>query len=212
MATIAVVDYQMGNLHSMAKALERVAPRASIVVTASPREIERASRVVFPGVGALSDYMAALERVGLREVVSQAAREKPFLGVCLGLQALFEWSEEGRTQGLGILKGKVVRFPRNHRSRRGERLKVPHMGWNQIFPRDPAHPLWRGIQPGSWFYFVHSYYVRPAEEGLVAARCEYGFPFPAAVCRANLVAVQFHPEKSQDKGLHLLENFVHWSP
>lgn len=207
MGRIAVVDYSMGNLHSMAKALLRVAPSARVVVTSDPEEIARAERVVFPGVGALADCMAALDQLGLKEAVVEAAREKPFLGVCLGLQALFEWSEEGAREGLGILEGKVVRFPRAHRS--GERLKVPHMGWNRVFPLND-HPLWRGIEPGSWFYFVHSYYVPLCQES--AAVCEYGLEFSAAVARENLFAVQFHPEKSQKKGLQLLENFVHWKP
>lgn len=211
MPKVAVIDYQMGNLHSMAKALERVAPRACIVVTSSPQEIKQADRVVFPGVGALADCMQALDTLGLRESVVRAAQEKPFLGVCLGLQALFEWSEEGETEGLGILPGKIVRFPRDHRSRRGERLKVPHMGWNRVFPIR-EHPLWEGIPAGSWFYFVHSYYALPEKAATILATCEYGFDWTAATGGDNLFAVQFHPEKSQCVGLKLLENFINWNP
>lgn len=201
---IAVVDYGMGNVRSVAKAIERVAPAATVRVTADPAEIRGADRVVVPGQGAMPDCMRQLAASGAKEAVIFAAAQKPFLGICIGLQMLFEHGEEGDTPGLGILKGDVPRF-------RLEGFKIPHMGWNEVMPERP-HALWEGIAPRSRFYFVHSYYPRPAEAGVVAARCDYGGSFTCAVARDNIVAVQFHPEKSQSSGLRLLANFVQWQP
>ena len=207
---VAVVDFGMGNLRSVAKALEFVAPRATVAVTADPEVIARAGRVVFPGQGAMRDCLPALERHGLTEALLGAVRDKPFLGICLGLQALFDSSEEGGdSPGLGLLAGRVRRFPAALRDAAGERLKVPHMGWNQVF-RGADHPLWAGIQDGERFYFVHSYYVEPADPGVVAAFTHYPRAFASAVAAGNLFAVQFHPEKSQQAGLTLLGNFVTW--
>ena len=209
MADIAVVDYGMGNLRSVAKALEHVAPGASVVVTSDPAEVARAARVVFPGQGAMPDCMRELDARGLRGVVLEAAARRPFLGICIGLQMLFEWSEEGAVAGLGIMPGVVRRFPSSAADTEGERLKIPHMGWNQVqFTR--AHPLWDGIAPGSRFYFVHSYYAEARDPALVAGTSRYALEFTCACARDNVFAVQFHPEKSQAAGLRLLGNFVRW--
>ena len=210
MLDIAVVDYGMGNLRSVHNALLKVAPTASIVVTGDPQKVAQAARVVFPGQGAMPDCMRELEARGLREAVLQAARSKPFLGICIGLQMLFEHSAEGDIPGLGILPGKVVRFASDLRDAQGNRLKVPHMGWNQVHHDD--HPLWQGIDQDTRFYFVHSYYVQPQDAALIQATSCYPQPFACAVARDNLFAVQFHPEKSQSTGLTLLQNFVKWNP
>jgi glutamine amidotransferase len=206
---IAVVDYGMGNLRSVAKALEHVAPQAEVRVTADPREILAADRVVVPGQGAMPDCMRQLAASGARDAVVTAAREKPFLGICIGLQMLFERGEEGDTPGLGLLAGRVPRFTAEGLKIQG--LKIPHMGWNEVMQARP-HPLWEGITSGSRFYFVHSYYPAPADAALTAATCVYGAPFTCAVARDNIFAVQFHPEKSQSTGLQLLSNFVRWRP
>jgi glutamine amidotransferase len=209
---IAVVDYGMGNLRSVAKALEHVAPEASVVVTAAPDAIRGAERVVVPGQGALPDCMRQLEASGAREAVVEATRAKPFLGICIGLQMLFEFSEEGHVAGLGLLPGAVRRFPAEAMvDGRGGRLKVPHMGWNQV-RQARAHPLWEGIADGSRFYFVHSYYADPGQAEVVAGLSAYPFEFACAVGWGNLFAVQFHPEKSAASGLRLLANFAAWQP
>jgi glutamine amidotransferase len=210
MTDIAVVDYGMGNLRSVSKALEHVAPRAAVVVTSDPHVITKANRVVFPGVGAMPDCIRELETRGLRDAVLEAARTKPFLGVCLGMQALFEFSEEGNVAGLGLLPGRVLRFPHEAMvSEKGEKLKVPHIGWNEVH-QAMEHPMWGGIPNGSRFYFVHSYYVEAGSPELVSAFTLYPFPFTSAVARDNIFAVQFHPEKSQSVGLTLLGNFILW--
>jgi len=210
MADIAVVDYGMGNLRSVHNALRKVAPGASIVVSDDPKEIASASRVVFPGQGAMPDCMRELNSSGLREAVLDAARNKPFLGICIGLQMLFEHSSEGDVAGLGVLPGKVVRFAHELRDRQGDKLKVPHMGWNEVAHGD--HALWDGIEQDARFYFVHSYYVQPRDDALVQGTSNYPLPFVCAVARENLFAVQFHPEKSARDGLALLRNFVNWNP
>ncbi len=210
MTDIAVVDYGMGNLRSVHNALRKVAPGASIAVTDNPDEIARASRVVFPGQGAMPDCMREMEGRGLRDVLLQAAKSKPFLGICIGLQMLFEHSEEGNVAGLGILPGKVVRFAHDLRDAQGNKLKVPHMGWNQVTHGE--HALWAGIEQDARYYFVHSYYVQPSNDALVQGTSCYPQPFVCAVGRDNLFAVQFHPEKSASAGLALLRNFVNWDP
>ena len=210
MANIAVVDYGMGNLRSVAQALRAVAPDAAIVVSDDPSVIAQADRVVFPGQGAMPDCMRELDGRGLREAVLQAARNKPFLGICIGLQMLFEHSAEGDVPGLGVVHGEVLRFARHLTDSQGGKLKVPHMGWNQVHHAD--HPLWKDIAQDARFYFVHSYYVQPQDKSLVQATSCYPQPFVCAVARDNLFAVQFHPEKSQQAGLTLLRNFVNWNP
>ena len=201
---IAVVDYGMGNLRSVSKAIERVAPQAQVRVTAAPEEILSSDRVVVPGQGAMPDCMRQLAASGARDAVVEAARARPFLGICIGLQMLFEHGEEGDTAGLGLLEGEVPRF-------RLTGLKIPHMGWNEVAQSRP-HALWAGIPDSSRFYFVHSYYPAPRDAALTAATAVYGRPFTCAVARDNIFAVQFHPEKSQSAGLQLLSNFVNWRP
>jgi glutamine amidotransferase len=213
MASIAVIDYGMGNLRSVAKALEHVAPQVRVLVTQKAADILQADRVVFPGQGAIRDCMRELEHWKLMEVVCQAAAEKPFLGLCLGPQALMDFSEEnGGVNCLGILPGQVIRFPKDLQDPdSGERLKIPHMGWNRVQQTIP-HPLWKGIPQNSRFYFVHSYYLQPTTADLQTGITHYGFNFASAIGRDNIFAVQFHPEKSARFGLMLLTNFVSWNP
>ena len=203
MTRIALLDYGMGNLHSAAKALEHVG--ATVDITHDPKLIAQADKIVFPGVGAMRDCMAGMHDAGVDEAVKQAAFNKPLLAICVGMQALLQSSEENDgVDCLGIFQGKVKRFP----DQAG--LKVPHMGWNQVHQANPEHPLWHGIAQDSRFYFVHSYYVQPDDAGLIAATCDYGLDFAAALTRDNLFATQFHPEKSHTAGLQLLKNFVEW--
>ena len=210
MASIAIIDYGMGNLHSIAKATEHVAGRLSVRVTSNHDDILSAGRVVFPGVGAIRDCMAELQRTGLDEVVVETARSKPLLGVCLCMQALLTHSEENDgTDCLGLIPGEVLRFP-PAMEEKGERLKIPHMGWNRVEQTAP-HPMWHGITDGSRFYFVHSYYASPQRDADVAATTPYGVGFASVVAHDNVFAVQFHPEKSQHAGLQLLANFVAWN-
>lgn len=209
---IAVVDYGMGNLRSVKQALSKVAPDTEIVITDDARLIAQAARVVFPGQGAMPDCMRELDARGLRNAVLEAARSKPFLGICIGLQMLFEHSAEGDVAGLGLLSGEVVRFVSPLKDAQGKKLKVPHMGWNQVRHVIPAHPLWHGIEQDARFYFVHSYYVQPQNEKIVQASSDYPQPFVCAIAQDNLFAVQFHPEKSHVAGLKLLQNFTQWNP
>jgi glutamine amidotransferase len=212
MTDIAVIDYGMGNLRSVSKAIERVAPGRKVIVTSDPATVARAARVVFPGQGAMPDCMREMDARGLRPAVLAAARGKPFLGICIGLQMLFEKSAEGDVAGLGVMPGCVRRFsgaPMYDAA--GARLKVPHMGWNRV-RQLAAHPLWHGIADEARFYFVHSYYVETGDPALVAGATEYPRPFTSAVARDNVFAVQFHPEKSAAAGLQLLANFVQWQP
>ncbi len=209
--TIVVIDYGMGNLRSVSKALAHVAGEERVVVTADPAVVAAADRVVFPGQGAMPDCMGELDARGLRDAVLSAARSKPFLGICVGEQMLFEHSDEGDVPALGVFAGNVRRFPDEKMVLpTGERLKVPHMGWNEVVQM--PHVLWRGIADRSRFYFVHSYFVEPADPALATGFCEYGVPFTCAVGRDNIFAVQFHPEKSARDGLQLLKNFVEWHP
>ncbi|MCM5571816.1 imidazole glycerol phosphate synthase subunit HisH [Burkholderiaceae bacterium FT117] len=211
MTVIAVVDFGMGNLRSVAKALEHVAPRARVIVAGTAAEIDSADRVVFPGQGAMPDCMRQLDEAGLRDAILRAAAGKPLFGVCVGEQMLFDRSEEGDTPGLGIMPGRVIRFPHDMVAADGARLKVPHIGWNRVRQVRP-HPIWAGVPDGGYFYFVHSYHVVPADPALVAGESDYGVGFTCAVARDNIFATQFHPEKSAANGLKLYENFVHWNP
>jgi imidazole glycerol-phosphate synthase subunit HisH len=209
--TIVVVDYGMGNLRSVAKAIEHVAPHARVLVSSNPADIANAERVVVPGQGAMPDCMHELSERGLREAVVNAAHSKPFLGICVGLQMLFGAAEEGASQGLGVLPGTVPRFASGMTAADGGTLKVPHMGWNEVV-QTREHALWQGVANKARFYFVHSYYVAPEHADLVAGTTNYGLDFACAISRDNLFAVQFHPEKSADVGLTLLANFTRWNP
>jgi glutamine amidotransferase len=212
MTDIAVVDYGMGNLRSVAKAIEHVAAGSTVTVTSDPDVVRRAERVVFPGQGAMRDCMREMDARGLRAAIVEAAHEKPFLGICIGLQMLFEHSEEGNTPGLAILPGRVRRFPAvDMVDEHGCKLKVPHMGWNEVH-HARAHPLWAGIPDATRFYFVHSYFAEPAEPSVIAGYSLYPFAFTCAAASANIFAVQFHPEKSHEAGLRLLANFATWQP
>jgi glutamine amidotransferase len=211
MPDIAVIDYGMGNLRSVAKALSFVAPERTIVVSADAATIRAADRVVLPGQSAMPDCIRCVNESGLREVVLETARDRPFLGICLGLQMLFDDSEEGPTPGLSVLAGHVVRFrDAAMHGADGLRLKVPHMGWSPV-RRVREHPLWHGIDDGSRFYFAHSYYPVPDDAAVTAATVAYPTAFTCAIARANIFAVQFHPEKSHRAGLQLLANFVAWN-
>jgi len=215
MVDIAVIDYGMGNLRSVHNALVTVAPGAHTVVTSDPDLVAQAKRVVFPGQGAMPDCMRELDVRNLRQAVIQAAQNKPFLGICIGLQMLFEHSSEGDVPCLAVLPGKVQRFPHELHDLQGNRLKVPHMGWNQVHRAGAGsgeHPMWQDIAQDERFYFVHSYYVQTVDVNLVQAVSSYPEPFVCAVARENLFAVQFHPEKSHTAGLQLLKNFVNWNP
>jgi glutamine amidotransferase len=205
MQQITIVDYGMGNLRSVQKALAHVAPDARVTISADPAEIRRAARVVFPGQGAMPDCMRSLQAAGLGEAVEEAARSRPFLGLCIGQQMLFDRSAEGDTAGLGLLGGQVRGF------RRVPGLKVPHMGWNEVWQSKP-HPLWKGVADGSRFYFVHSFYCEPSDPELAAASTCYPDAFTSAIARDNIFATQFHPEKSAIAGLTLLGNFATWNP
>ncbi len=212
MNTVAVIDYGMGNLHSVAKALEHATDKpVKVVVSHDPETILAADRVVLPGVGAIRDCMAEIRRLGVDQVVSEVITSKPFLGVCVGMQALMDFSEEnGGTECLGVLPGQVKFFGNELCDPdTGEALKVPHMGWNQVH-QEQLHPLWQGIEQDSRFYFVHSYYVSPDAPDILAASSRHGVSFAAALARGNVFAAQFHPEKSQHAGLALYGNFLHW--
>jgi len=210
--TVAVIDYGMGNLRSVSKAVEHVVnPGDRVLITDDPAAILAADRVVFPGQGAARDCMAAISDHHLNQAVLEAARSKPFLGICMGLQVLLGFSEENRgTELLGLIPGKVHRFPPGI-DPQGERLKIPQMGWNRVRQLHD-HPLWQGIADQSRFYFVHSYFVQPDNEELVVGSTDYGVTFASVVARDNLFATQFHPEKSADAGLRLLHNFISWKP
>jgi imidazole glycerol-phosphate synthase subunit HisH len=212
MKKIAIVDYGMGNLRSVQQALIKAAPEADVAIVDRPEGIRAAERVVLPGQGAMPDCMRSLRESGLQESVLEASRTKPLMGVCVGEQMLFDWSAEGDTDGLGLMPGKVVRFSLEGRLQDdGSRFKVPQMGWNRVRQSQP-HPLWEGVPDGSFFYFVHSYYVAPDNRAHIAGETDYGVAFASAVARDNLFATQFHPEKSAEAGLRVYRNFVHWNP
>ncbi len=208
MQTVVVVDFGTGNLHSVSKAVEHVADGARVVVTREADLVRRADRVILPGQGAMGSWFEAMRARGLGEAVREVLAKVPVLGICVGMQALLEHSEEdGGVEGLGIIPGRVARFRRPAHAAGGP--KIPHMGWNRV--RQRAHPLWKGIADGSRFYFVHSYHACPAHESDIAGVTDYIVDFTAAIARDNLFAVQFHPEKSHAQGLALLGNFVRWN-
>jgi len=211
MSKIAVLDYGTSNLRSVAKALEFVAEsQHDILVTNQRQKILAADRIVFPGQGAVGQCMQSLIETGLDDIVKECINSKPFLGICLGLQSLMQESEEdGGVKGLGIIPGKVVRFPDHVKDEHGDVCKIPHMGWNRVNQQKP-HPLWKDIEDGTRFYFVHSYYVQTENDDDVAAKTNYAVKFTSAAARDNVFATQFHPEKSQHAGLTLLRNFLSW--
>ena len=201
---IAIVDYGMGNLKSVFNAFKKVAPNLNIVITSNPDIINSADRIVFPGQGAMPDCLRELEKKNLTQVITHASKNKPFLGICIGMQMLNNFSEEGLIDCLGVIPGSVKKFkPNNHYS------KVPHMGWNQV-RRNKDHFLWNGITNNERFYFVHSYYVHTADEIKITGTTSYGTEIISCLAEDNIFATQFHPEKSQKVGLTLLRNFLKW--
>jgi len=215
MTHVAVIDYGMGNLHSVAKALEHVGKRVGIAlqvsVTSDPEVLRSADRLVFPGVGAMRDCMAEIKRLCIDEILREQVKLKPVLAICVGMQALMLRSEEnGGVDCIGLFAGQVRRFAEQQKDINGEHLKVPHMGWNRV-RQTFAHPMWQGIADNERFYFVHSYYVVPEAKAEIVGECDYPTPFCAALAHRNIFAVQFHPEKSQTNGLQLLQNFLTWS-
>ena len=211
MSSIVVLDYGSSNLRSVAKALETVADgKHQVSISNQPETILAADKVVFPCQGAIGQCMSSLQQQGLDEVIRECATNKPFLGICLGLQSLMDHSDEdGGVKGLGLLPGNVVRFEKNMKDEDGNAYKIPSMGWNQVY-QTQAHPLWKGIEDGSRFYFVHSYYVKPEQDSDTAGSTDYIVRYTSAAARGNLFATQFHPEKSQQAGLALLKNFINW--
>lgn len=208
MNTIAIIDYGMGNLHSVSKAIEHVASGTRVLVTSDAAQIRSADRVVLPGVGAIRDCMAEIRRLGFESLVQELVLEKPVLGICVGMQAMMQHSQENDgVDCMGLFDGEVEYFGDDlHEG--NARLKVPHMGWNQVQQARP-HPMWQGIENGSRFYFVHSYYVSGDVPAAIGST-QYGYAIAAAVAKKNIFAVQFHPEKSQHAGLQLLKNFSQW--
>lgn len=214
MPTLAVVDYGMGNLRSVSQAVLHVARGTGIdvQVTSRPEDVMAAERVVLPGQGAMPDCMRELRDSGLQDAVLHAAAHKPLMGVCVGMQMLLERSEEGPTDGLGLIPGEVLRFQLDGQLQPdGSRYKVPQMGWNRVFQARP-HALWQGVPDGAWFYFVHSYHARTRQPEHSTGETEYGTRFTCAVARDNIFATQFHPEKSAEHGLALYRNFLTWKP
>jgi len=212
MNKIVVVDYGMGNLRSVAQALMHVAEDAEVRVSGKPEDIRAAERIVLPGQGAMPDCMRSLRESGVQEALLGAARSKPLLGICVGLQMMFDRSEEGDTHCLSLMPGEVVRFRLDDQLQPdGSRFKVPQMGWNRV-RQIKSHPLWAGVTDDSYFYFVHSFYVVPEKNEQVTGETVYGLPFCCAAGRDNIFATQFHPEKSAAAGLQLYKNFVHWNP
>jgi glutamine amidotransferase len=214
MKTVAVVDYGMGNLRSVSNAVRHAAHGTGyeVIVTARPEDVRAAERIVLPGQGAMPDCMREFRESGLMESVLEGAAAKPLMGVCVGMQMMLDRSEEGPTDGLGLIHGEVARFRLEGQLQPdGSRYKVPQMGWNRVFQSQP-HAIWAGVPDGSWFYFVHSYYARPSDARHSTGESEYGVRFTAAIARDNIFATQFHPEKSADQGLALYRNFLHWNP
>lgn len=212
--SIAIVDYGMGNIHSVERALRYAAPEANVYLANTVELLNKADRVVLPGQGAMRDCMQNLEKSGLKDALLLASRTKPLLGVCVGEQMLFERSQEGDVSCLGIFPGEVKKFEGDVFAKpqindHQEHLKVPHMGWSQV-KQEREHPVWHGIPDNTYFYFVHSYYVKPSDDSLTMGSTLYGHNFTCAVARDNIFAAQFHPEKSAEQGLRLYRNFVEW--
>jgi glutamine amidotransferase len=214
MKTVAVVDYGMGNLRSVSQAVQHAAQGSGfeVVITSKAQDVRDAERIVLPGQGAMPDCMRELRESGLLPAVLEAAAAKPLFGVCVGMQMLLDRSEEGPSDGLGLIPGAVLRFDLAGRLQPdGSRFKVPQMGWNRVFQAQP-HAMWDGIEEGAWFYFVHSFHAQPSDARHSAGEADYGGRFTAALARDNIFATQFHPEKSADAGLALYRNFLRWKP
>lgn len=210
MSIVAVIDYGMGNLHSIEKALKSVSPDSTVHVTADKALILAADHIVFPGVGAIRDCMAALRETGLDKTIVEAAKTKPLLGICIGMQALLQHSQENDgVECLGLLPGDVIKFASGNIDSNGDKLKIPHMGWSQVH-HEGNNPLFKGIEQNERFYFVHSYHASQVDPAIVSANTAYPNDFPCALQLNNILAVQFHPEKSQHAGLQLLKNFLNW--
>ena len=213
--TVAVIDYGMGNLHSVAKALEHASPTTKVLVTSDKKQIANADRVLLPGVGAIRDCIGEMQRLDLVDTIQHAAANKPFLGICIGMQALMTHSSENNgVDCLDIIPGEVERFADDLHdpltlSGSENRLKIPHMGWNQV-NQQVKHPLWKNIPQNQRFYFVHSYFVIPQTPEPIAGSAQYGHPVCVALAQDNIFATQFHPEKSADAGLQLFANFINW--
>lgn len=212
MTTIAILDYGMGNLRSVAQAMRTAAPEVNVIITGEPDAVRAADKLILPGQGAIPDCMANLRDSGLLEALTEGAKNKPLLGVCVGEQMLFGAAEEGDSHGLGWLDGTVVRFRMDGAvDANGAKLKVPHMGWNRV-KQSRSHALWVGVPDEAYFYYVHSYYVQPADASLTVGTSVYGSEFTCAVARDNVFATQFHPEKSGAYGLQVYRNFADWQP
>jgi glutamine amidotransferase len=210
MKKVAVIDYGMGNLHSVAKAVEHVGDDLQLSVTADEKTIMAADSIIFPGVGAMRDCMAEIKRLGLDDILHRFAEDRPILGICVGMQAMMEHSDENNgVDCIGLFRGNVQQFRPDMVDARGERLKVPHMGWNEV-RQNRAHPMWKGIADNSRVYFVHSFYVSPNSASGVVGASDYPSPCTAALPRPNIFAEQFHPEKSQAAGLQLYKNILQW--
>ena len=204
MNTIAIIDYGMSNLSSVVKATEYVAPNNSVIVTSSPSEINNADKVIFPGQGAAKNCMESIYDQNLDKVIKKNSQEKPFLGICMGMQVLMSYSEENAgTNCLGIFEGKVKKF----KTREDVKIKIPHMGWNKVLKKND-HPIWHKIKDESYFYFVHSYFIDPVDKSSVIGETEYGGTFSSVIAKDNIVAIQGHPEKSSYIGLQFLKNFI----
>lgn len=208
---IAIIDYGMGNLKSVYQAISEVnnalQHKQEIIITADKAKIDSADKIIFPGQGAMPDCMQEIEKLNLKQTIINAAKNKPFLGICLGFQMLFTHSQEGNVDGLNIFAGKVVRFENNA----SEKLKIPHMGWNNIYINQQnaaAKILFNNVENSTRYYFVHSYYVVPDDQNIIAATCNYGKDFACAIAKDNIFATQFHPEKSSTSGLQIIENFL----
>ena len=207
---IAIIDYGVGNLRSVHNAVSFISPQKKSFVTNDPDKVLKADKIIFPGQGAMPGCVEELDKRGLKEVLIESAKQKPFLGICLGLQMLFEISDEGNQKGFGLLPGKVIKFKSDYK----ERIKIPHMGWNSIDVHT-EHPVFNKIlnnNNANYFYFVHSYYTQPSESSVVIAKTTYGNSFPSIIAKDNIIATQFHPEKSSQLGLKFLKNFIHWNP
>ena len=204
MKTIAIIDYGMSNLSSVVKAIEYIAPNEKVIVSSNAVEIDNSDKIIFPGQGAAKNCMKSIYEKKLEEVIKKNSKEKPFLGICMGMQVLMDFSDENNgTQCLSVIKGKVEKL----KSQKNNKIKIPHMGWNKIIKKND-HPIWHNIKDGSFFYFVHSYYINPLEKSTIIGETEYGKIFSSVIAKNNIIAIQGHPEKSSDVGLQFLKNFI----